>query len=170
MIHKNPPFIHSFSPVYTDRARILILGSMPGVKSLEEQAYYAHPRNGFWPIMENLFSVSFDNYESKIAFIKHHDIALWDVVSECVRPGSLDSRIESKSVTPNDIPGLLRKAPNIKAVFFNGQAAAKLYKKHLGTGPEGVVLQPLPSTSPAHAAMTFENKLEQWKQILTYLT
>jgi len=138
---------------------------MPGVASLEANRYYAHPRNLFWPIAGALFA--FDPtlpYEARIARLGEAGIALWDVAGTCVRPGSLDARIEAGSVVANDIGGLLAAHPGITRVRFNGATAESLFRRHvlptLDPVPE---LLRLPSTSPAHAALGFEAKLVAWR-------
>ena len=161
----NPPLVRSFAPVVDTRARVLVLGSMPGVASLDADRYYAHPRNLFWPIMGALFG--FDAtlpYPERLARIGAAGVALWDVAGECVRPGSLDARIEAGSVVANDIAGLLARYPDITRVRFNGAAAETLFRRHaLGTLDPVPDLLRLPSTSPAHAAMGFEAKLAAWR-------
>ena len=159
--------ITGFMPVVGEKPRILILGSMPSVKSLEEVQYYAHPRNAFWRIQADLFGEEYtENYEERILRLKRHGIALWDSVRSCVRPGSLDSAITD--VIPNDIPQLLRDNPSITHIFFNGRASESIFRKHhkqLAGFPNTL----LPSTSPAAAMYTFEQKLEQWRCILDHL-
>ncbi|SIT02688.1 DNA-deoxyinosine glycosylase [Neptunomonas antarctica] len=165
----NTPII-SFNYVASASATILILGSMPGVKSLQEQQYYAHPRNTFWRIMGEFFDFepreleSGLNYTSYLALLQEHGIALWDVAHQCIRPGSLDSEIDRKSVVPNAIPALLTTCPHIHTICFNGQTAAKMFKQHFPDLLNNPNLRfiTLPSTSPAHAALTFTDKLNAW--------
>ena len=138
---------------------------MPGVKSLQEQEYYAHPRNAFWQIMKCL--LEFDDgldYTRRLALIQMHGIALWDVAYQCIRPGSLDSEIERNSVIPNEIARLLKATPTITTVCFNGQTAEKLFKRHFPRllASAGINFITLPSTSPAHASMKFADKLDAW--------
>jgi len=155
----------SFAPVVDARAQVLVLGSMPGVASLQADRYYAHPRNLFWPILGAI--VGFEPalpYEARIARLGDAGIALWDVAGECVRPGSLDARIEAGSVVPNDIAALLAAHPGITRVRFNGAAAEALFRRHvLPTLSPAPDLLRLPSTSPAHASMGFEAKLAAWR-------
>ncbi|HKJ82553.1 MAG TPA: DNA-deoxyinosine glycosylase [Mariprofundaceae bacterium] len=148
-------------------ARVLILGSMPSVASLGAMQYYAHPRNAFWPIMGELFH--FDAslaYDKKLEKLRECGIALWDVVHRCHRPGSLDSSIETDSVETNDFRGFFARYPKMEAVFFNGGTAERLFRRMvLVTLPEPLSELPmnrLPSTSPAHAARSFHQKLESW--------
>lgn len=160
-----PTPVISFNSIALPDARLLILGSMPGIKSLQEQQYYAHPRNSFWKIMCELWALPHDlNYQSRLLKIQTQGISLWDVAHQCIRPGSLDSKIDQKSVIPNAIPALLTTHPGIHTICFNGQAAAKLFKQHfpdLLAAPHLSYIT-LPSTSPAHASMTFADKLKAW--------
>jgi len=165
--------VQSFEPVIGNRPRIVILGSMPGVASLEAVQYYAHPRNAFWPIMGELFG--FDHavdYDSRIGEIRKLPIILWDSLQSCHRPGSLDSNIDIESARANDFPGLLQRFPEIRAIFFNGATSEKyFYRLALPKLPPDldIELLRLPSTSPAHAGMTFEQKLVAWRRILPLL-
>jgi len=159
--------IYGFAPVIGEAPRILILGSMPSVASLEQARYYGHPRNAFWKIQAALFDEEYtENYEERILRLKTHSIALWDSVHSCVRPGSLDSSITE--VIPNDIALLLHENPTIGHIFFNGNASRQIFLKHhkqLKDFPSTL----LPSTSPAAAMYTFEQKLGAWRCILEYL-
>ena len=165
-----------FPPHWGADARVLILGSMPGVASLQAQCYYAHPRNAFWPIMAEL--CGFDaaaSYEQRMAALLQRRVALWDVIERCYRPGSLDSRIEPDSVEPNDLAGLIAQMPQLQAIAFNGGTAHKLYLKHWAArvaercGAQAPELLALPSTSPAHAALRPVQKLERWRALCAYL-
>lgn len=163
--------IQSFDCIAAPDARILILGSIPGVKSLQEAQYYAHPRNGFWPIMAQL--LGFDParpYAERLEHLKRAGIALWDVVHRCHRPGSLDQHIAGDSVEANDFATFFREHPQVRAVFFNGTAAETLFKRHVIRGgtplPDNLAMNRLPSTSPANAGLPLEQKLEQWRVIL----
>ena len=111
----------SFQPSIDENSQILVLGSMPGIKSLNEQQYYAHPQNRFWRIMENLFSEALTGKKEKTAFLLNHGIALWDVIKTCWRKGSKDKSICEPEC--NDIGKLLRKYPNIKKIVLNGKKA-----------------------------------------------
>jgi len=151
-------------------ATVLILGSMPGRKSLDEQQYYAHPRNLFWPIMGKLFGFSAElAYEERLELLRSNGIALWDVAHQCIRPGSLDSAIRLPSVITNDFEAFFDTHPQIRAVCFNGRKAADLYQRRvlqeLANAYTDLPLYPLPSTSPAHAAISFDKKLAQWWKI-----
>ncbi len=153
--------------------RVIILGSMPGVASLEAAQYYAHPQNAFWRIMGSLFGFDHEvGYDSRIAEIRKLPIILWDSLQSCHRSGSLDSSIDFKTARANDFPGLLKRHPDIRAIFFNGATSEKYFRRlALSKLPsfDAVELLRLPSTSPAHAGMSFEQKLSAWREILTRL-
>ena len=146
---------------------------MPGVASLEALQYYAHPRNAFWPIMGRLFG--FDaaaEYGDRIRSIEALPIILWDSLKACHRPGSLDSNIDVDTAEANDFPWLLQNHPGIRAILFNGATSEKYFRKlALPLLPEAdrVELIRMPSTSPANAGMTFEQKLAAWRRLLDYL-
>jgi len=152
---------HSFPSIAEPSARVLILGTMPGLRSLELQQYYAHPQNGFWKIISTVLQQPFslDYSERKKMLIQNH-IALWDVLQYCERQGSLDSAI--KKETANDIASFLKSQPDITHIFFNGQKAASYYKKYITTHKKYTHIT-LPSTSPANARMLFATKLQAWK-------
>lgn len=157
--------IASFPPFANDQARILILGTMPGAMSLAKQEYYAHKQNHFWKIVYSIFGELPvpENFADKIKMLQQSKIALWDVLANCEREGSLDSNI--KNQVENDIPGLLRKYPKIKTIVFNGQQSQKFFLKKFGV-IEGIECHVLPSTSPANT-MKFEKKLEAWSAVLS---
>lgn len=161
----------SFAPVVGIGAKLLILGSMPGQRSLDQQQYYAHPRNAFWPIMAELlgFDIALP-YERRLERLRSGGVALWDVLAECQRPGSLDSSIVEKSIRANDFAELLDQYPTIEAIFFNGAKAEQAFKryvlKELSDLQRRMPRQRLPSTSPAHASMKLEQKSHHWRQQL----
>lgn len=158
--------ILSFPPIIDIDSEILILGSVPGVKSLEKQQYYAHPQNKFWKIIFELIREDFtDEYSERIKAIRKHHIALWDVIDSCERKGSLDSEIRNEEA--NRIVELLDDHPNIRAIFCNGGKSYKNLQKMLGKNYKIPVFL-LPSTSPLHT-VSFEKKLEEWKKIKIYL-
>jgi double-stranded uracil-DNA glycosylase len=143
---------------------------MPGVRSLEMGQYYAHSRNQFWPIMQNLFAngVILD-YAERVQLLLDARVAVWDVLQAAERSGSLDAAIVPTSEIPNDIAGFVRTHPGINTIFFNGAKAEKLFRKHVATSPQwkpGIQLHYLPSTSPAHAALPFKEKLEAWREVV----
>jgi hypoxanthine-DNA glycosylase len=150
---------------------ILILGSMPGSASLKAQQYYAHPRNLFWRILGDLIGAGLDvPYEARLAILRQRGIALWDVLNSCFREGSLDSDIEEASIVVNDFRTFYRAHSKIEHVFFNGAKAEMVYRKHvlplLGKASERLAYWRLPSTSPAHAALSYEQKLTAWRVIV----
>jgi len=158
--------ISSFPPFIDEQSEILILGSIPGVKSLEKQQYYAHPQNKFWKIIFELFSEEFtEDYSVRINILKKNHIAIWDVIDSCERKGSLDSEIKNEEA--NQIEELLENYPNIKAVFCNGGKSYKNLQKLLGKNFR-IPIYLLPSTSPLHT-ISFERKFEDWKKVLDYL-
>lgn len=145
---------------------MLVLGSMPGVESLRRQQYYAHPRNAFWPIMGVLFGFSPGlSYERRLEKLNQAGVALWDSLAGCERTGSLDSNI--RKPVPNDIPGLLERYPAIHAIFCNGSASCLFLKKYHRPLFErsGLEIRQLPSTSPAAAVYSFEQKLKLWTAV-----
>lgn len=156
--------IAGFAPVAAPDARVLILGTMPSVESLRQSFYYAHPRNAFWPMLARILSEPEPvSVEEKKALLLHHRIALWDVAQSCVRPGSLDSAI--RDALPNDVPGLLKRCPEIKVILFNGATAQNLYRKLIGDVPAGLRSVRMPSTSPAYT-LKFEAKRAAWQKEL----
>ena len=153
---------HSFDPVFSPDARVMIVGSMPGVKSLEDSQYYAHPRNAFWPILFEVFGQSCsDDYEDRKNLIRKNHLALWDTAYECEREGSLDSNM--KAVQYNDFASLYARCPGIHTVLCNGGTAHSLFMK--SGYAEGKTVIRLPSTSPAYT-MAYAKKLEAWKAAL----
>lgn len=158
--------ISSFPPIIDNNSKILILGSIPGVKSLEKQQYYAHPQNKFWKIIFELFHEEFtEDYQEKINVLKKNHIALWDVIDSCERKGSLDSEIKNEEA--NQIEELLENHPNIRAIFCNGGKSFKNLQKILGKNFRIPIYQ-MPSTSPLHT-VSFEKKFWEWKRILEFL-
>jgi len=162
--------IRGFPPISRPDARILILGSMPGRESLLQQRYYAHPRNGFWPIMSSLFQLEGGNYQQRADQLARKGVAVWDVLKACFRSGSLDSAIDNRSIVANDFRQFFASHPDISRVFFNGAKAESVYLRHilpgLGESSAAIRHQRLPSTSPAHAGMSLEEKTEAWRVIL----
>ncbi|MGE8556556.1 MAG: DNA-deoxyinosine glycosylase [Chryseobacterium jejuense] len=159
--------ISSFPPLIDDQSEILILGSIPGVKSLEMQQYYAHPQNKFWKIILELLNEDFtEDYSKRIKIIKKHHIALWDVIDSCERKGSLDSEIKNEEA--NQIDALLEEYPNVKAIFCNGGKSYKNLQKLLGKNYKLPIFL-MPSTSPLHT-ISFERKFEEWKKVLEFLS
>jgi hypoxanthine-DNA glycosylase len=159
--------ISSFPPIIFKDSKILILGSVPGIKSLEMQEYYAHPQNKFWKILFELFDTEFTiDYSKKLKFLEKNKIAVWDVIDSCERVGSLDSKI--KNEVTNDILNLLEEFPNIKALYCNGGKSFKNVQKMVGKN-FNIPIYLLPSTSPLHT-ISLEKKLEAWKVISNFIT
>jgi hypoxanthine-DNA glycosylase len=161
--------IVGFAPVADPTARILILGSMPGDASLAAGEYYAHPRNGFWRIMTALLGLpAAASYGERTRALLGARIALWDVVQSCRRAGSLDTAIERTSIRVNDFRGFFVRHPHVALIGFNGATAERLYQTLAqdSTGRSDIALVRLPSTSPAHAALRFEFKLQAWQAAL----
>lgn len=159
--------ISSFPPIINKDSEILILGSIPGIRSLEMQQYYAHPQNKFWKIICEIFNEEFTtNYQQRIEILEKHHIALWDVIDTCERKGSLDSEIRNEEA--NKIEELLQNFPNIKAIFCNGQKSYKNLQKILGKKFRMPIIV-LPSTSPAYAGLKYEEKLLSWQEIQNHI-
>lgn len=160
-------FCQSFNPIIDKKSRVLILGSMPGPEALRKQQYYGFNGNHFWTILPAILGEQKPSeYRDKINLVRRHGIALWDVLKSCVRPGALDSAI--RNMVCNPIPDLLKKYPNVRAVFINGRLAHKVFLDHFeGKVDRGVFR--LPSTSPANAAMSMAEKMRQWSSLLKYL-
>ena len=155
--------LHCLPPVIDRRARVLILGSFPSTASLAAQQYYAHPQNRFWPILGEVLGQPFKemDYPSRLAAVQGAGIAIWDVFASCERAGSLDTAI--RDAVPNDLAGLRQAAPLLKRVCFNGRMAARRIREVEALGFEVMIL---PSTSPAHAGMSFAQKLARWRAAL----
>lgn len=155
--------VHSFEPVYDKASEILILGTLPSVKSRENNFYYGHKQNRFWKVLATLLKEPVpDTIEEKKAMLLAHRIALWDVIQSCDIKGSSDSSI--KNVQPTDI-GMILEKTNITRIYANGNKAGQLYKRYQFpvTGIEAMVL---PSTSPANAAWSLERLCGAWHVIL----
>lgn len=157
----------SFPPIVNDQSKVLILGSMPGEKSLALQQYYGNRQNQFWKLLFSIFDEPFiEDYQLRIDFLHRKHIALWDVLAACTRKGSLDSNI--RNAAANDFSDFHLRYPQIKTVFFSSKAAAKFYDRLAGK-QNSVHYFILPSPSGANATMTFLQKLEEWKAIANSL-
>lgn len=157
------PTLTGLAPVIAPDTRVLVLGSFPGAASLAAGKYYAHPRNQFWPLVsavigEDLASLP---YEERLPRLLAHRFGLWDVLAGCEREGSLDSAIRKPAA--NDFKRLRTLCPELETVGFNGQASGKFAPQFAAAGYRTVVL---PSSSPAHMAMSFEQKLMVWRRLL----
>lgn len=152
----------AFPPVCRRDARILILGSMPSVASLQEGFYYGHPRNAFWRILAEVYECSLPaTVEEKRAILVEHRLALWDALTACRREGSLDSAIREPEL--NDFGGLFEQCPQISRVLFNGGTAHRLFMKSGAVYLNGREWAVMPSTSPAYT-LSYERKLALWRQ------
>ena len=165
------PRVQSFSPIADAKARVLILGSMPGKASLAAGQYYAHAQNLFWRILGEITGAAPSlPYAARARALKSSGIALWDVLASCAREGSLDSAIDDASVRANDFAAFYRAHPRIAQVFFNGAKAEACYRKQVLPLPADLAapasLRRLPSTSPANASMSRAHKQRVWKQAL----
>ena len=150
---------HSFAPVFDENSRILILGSLPSVKSREEGFYYGHPRNRFWKVLAEITGEELPKgIEEKKALLWKHGIAIWDVIASCDIIGSSDSSI--RNVEPVDIQRMMGYC-QIERIFANGRTAGKLYRKYLQP-VTGLAAVELPSTSPANAAWSLERLAKEW--------
>jgi hypoxanthine-DNA glycosylase len=141
---------------------------MPGVASLRAGQYYAHPRNLFWPILGELLGLPPETpYAERARALSAAGIALWDVLQSCTRAGSLDADIKKDSVVPNDFATFFAHHPRVTRVYFNGSAAEQCFRRWvLPTLPaRDLAYERLPSTSPAHAAMSYEEKLAAWRLV-----
>lgn len=163
--------VYSFPPLAKADAKILILGSMPGVASLDAYEYYAHPRNAFWKIIESIFNIDHTlDYSVRCDQLTEQGIAVWDVLQSCQRQGSLDSNIEKDSMQANDFMSFFTAHKNINSVLFNGGMAEQSFnryvKKELADELQPLSFHRLPSTSPAHAALTVEEKISEWNSVI----
>lgn len=160
--------INSFAPICNPSTTILILGSMPGKASLTANQYYAHPRNAFWPVMGSIahFDASLP-YEARVNALKSANIAVWDVLQQCIRPGSLDSAIQKSSRVPNNFSAFFKQHIHIRLIAFNGAEAETSFKKYVSMNLEltDVNLVRLPSSSPTHT-MPLDKKLLAWRTLL----
>ncbi len=153
----------SFPPISNPNATILILGSMPGDKSLELREYYGHPRNRFWTIISSITkSILPISYPEKIALLHQSNIALWDVVQQATRKGSLDTAI--KNELPNDLDAFIQNHQHLKIIAFNGKKAETVFDKYFERKAELEYIS-LPSTSPANAGISWDNILKLWALI-----
>ena len=153
----------SFDPIVYSNTKILVLGSLPGKKSLELREYYGHPRNRLWKILAHVTGNEIPkNYERKKEFLFKNNIGLWDLAHSAYRQGSLDSNIKKEN--PNDIEDLLESYETIRVIGFNGKKSEKMFYKYF-TEKLGIKYVPLPSTSPANMAINFEEMCSRWSEL-----
>ena len=157
----------SFPPVVAPGTRVLILGSLPGERSLAEGRYYAHPRNLFWRLSGEVIGRELESldYDARLEALLAAGIGLWDTVASATRTGSLDAAI--REAQHNPLAELVASLPNLRAVAFNGAASAKIGLAALAGS--SVALLPLPSSSPANASLPFAEKLRLWRAIGEFL-
>lgn len=154
-----------FPPISSPSAQVLILGSLPGRLSLERGEYYANPQNAFWKLVGARIPELPADYAGRVRALIEHRIALWDVLAAATRSGSLDADIADDAI-PNNFRAFFHSHPHIRLIGFNGGTAAKLYRRHvlrtLSDQQRAIVRQTLPSTSGAHAGLTFTGKVARW--------
>lgn len=163
-------YCEGFSPIIAPKAHWMVLGTMPSVKSLEDAFYYAHPRNAFWPIMHALTGLPVNSEQEKTDLVKQTGLVLWDVLQTCERKGSLDSAIQEP--VANDFESMFANQPELEVIVFNGKKAQQLFEKYVAksqTLPVGLQYIVLPSTSPANAMMTLEDKSLFWQEKISHL-
>jgi len=161
------PLKTAFLPIVDENCKVLLLGTMPGDRSLSLQQYYGHAGNHFWKLIYTLFEEPLTiDYEARKSFLLQHKIALWDVLASCTCEGSLDSNIKNEVV--NDFAAFYRQYPKITHVFFDSKKAEEFYLRHVKKSADKIY-HLLPSPSRANAAKTFEQKLEAWKELLPYV-
>lgn len=163
--------IHSFAPISSPTAQLLILGSMPGKASLAAGEYYAHPRNAFWQILAEIYGFDQDIlYRQRCELLIQHRVALWDVLKTCTRSSSLDSDIVESSIVANDLPEFLQRHPSVAGIFFNGAKAEQVFTRHilplLSDQHRDIPRLRLPSTSPANASVSLEDKRNAWSVLV----
>ncbi|RYD56565.1 MAG: DNA-deoxyinosine glycosylase [Sphingomonadales bacterium] len=162
------PRKHSFPPIVDDRVRLLVLGSLPGERSLAERRYYAHPQNQFWQLISPAAGRDLATlpYEARLAALLHAHIGLWDVVASATRPGSTDAAI--RDIEGHDVAALAAALPDLRAIAFNGGTALKHGRKQLGAAGERYAILALPSSSPLHT-IGLVAKLPAWEALRGYL-
>jgi hypoxanthine-DNA glycosylase len=161
-VNATSALLTGLAPVLDASTRLIVLGSFPGVASLRDAQYYAHPRNQFWPLLGALWGEDLRAmpYEQRLQAMLAHGLGLWDVYASCRRDGSLDSAIVEPRF--NDLASLARRAPALQAVAHNGGESARAMRH---TRALGVAVERLPSSSPANASWSFERKLAAWREV-----
>ena len=164
-----PTRVRAFPAVAGPGTRLLILGSLPGAESLRRRQYYAHPQNAFWRLIGAVAGreLAALPYPARLAALVEARVGLWDVIATAERPGSLDAAIRAPEHA--DLAQLVARLPELRAVGFNGRTAAKVGRRLLGALPDGPALVDLPSSSPAHAGMSFAEKRARWSVLARYL-
>lgn len=159
---------HSFPPVVDAHVRLLVLGSLPGERSLAERRYYAHPQNQFWRLIAPAAGCDLPSlaYEARLAALLAAHIGLWDVVASATRPGSTDAAM--REIEGHDIAALAATLPHLRAIAFNGGTALRHGVRQLGAAAGRYAIVALPSSSPLHT-IGFEAKLPAWRALATWL-
>ncbi len=161
-----PKTLRCFKPFIDKSSLVLILGTMPGPTALRKREYYGFSGNHFWKIIFRHFGIKRPlSYPEKINLLRKNRIALWDVFGECIREGALDQSIQKTKLNP--IPEMLKKFPNVKAILLNGRTSEKTFRTHFEFVSIPAVY--VPSTSPAHAGLSFEQKYRIWAKVLRLL-
>lgn len=158
--------VHPFGPLYDSQSKVLILGSLPSLKSREQNFFYGHPQNRYWPLIARLFGQKTpQTVEDKKALVLSHNMAMWDTIYSCDIIGSSDSSI--RNAVPTDLSAIINNSC-VKHIFCNGNTSGSYYRKYQEPllGIKAIVL---PSTSPANAAWNFDRLFEAWKVILNPL-
>ncbi|KQO06239.1 DNA-deoxyinosine glycosylase [Paenibacillus sp. Leaf72] len=165
--------VYSFPPVIDERARVLVLGTAPSVKSLEHRQFYGHPRNYFWGMVYGLFDAGApdEDYAKRLAFLQEHRLAVFDVIESCEREGSLDVNIKDEK--PNDLPALLAQYSGLRCFAFNGTKAYDTFRKYFREHPafDSLALLKMPSTSPipTQKMRNLEDRIAAWRGIVPFL-
>ncbi|NND00872.1 MAG: DNA-deoxyinosine glycosylase [Gammaproteobacteria bacterium] len=163
-----------FAPLLGNQPHTLLLGSMPSQISLRSRRYYANPQNAFWWIVSQIYGFSESlNYSSRTVALTNAGVAVWDVLGAAKRPGSLDRNIDRASEKANDFAQLLERIPSLRLIGFNGAAARQIFMRHCSDVLQGnrqLKWVQLPSTSPAHAALSKPDKLDIWRSALMSVT
>lgn len=172
LVPESESVVRSFQALVADGCRVLILGSMPGKRSLEQNQYYAHPRNLFWPLMGELYHVGHElPYAERIRALQQRHVGIWDVLAECDRPGSLDGSINAETEIPNDIAALLSRHPGINVIALNGGKAQQGFRRYIepvldATTRARLRVLSMPSTSAANAGIPLAIKRAQWQRLI----
>ena len=163
--------LHGFPAISNEDIQTVILGSMPGKDSLAAGEYYAHSRNGFWPIMAEIYGASPAlAYAERLKVLLSHGIGVWDVIRSCRRKTSLDAHIEETTIVVNDFGRFIKDHPQLRLICFNGAKSEQTFKRYIDNAiiSPSIKLIRLPSTSPANARMNFQQKLEAWREVLLH--
>jgi len=158
--------IYSFEPIINECSEVLILGTIPGPESLQKKQYYANPQNQFWSIIFKVFGedAAGSSYDERLSYLLKNKIALWDIFHSAERKGALDADIRNE--TANDIPGLIRSFPRIKRILLNGKKAEMSFHRNFPN--ESIDVFYVPSSSPAYAKKSLDEKTRDWLAAIVY--